>query len=203
MNIKSILLAMLMVTPFTAYADFSGSVGYSSDYMWRGATQSSGAASAHANLEYDMNGLFVGAWVGQVDFGDEASYEQDLYLGYKLPVTDSLSVTLGLIQYRYDKGAYDMIEEGFVKMNYNNLEMSYFMDTDTEDNYAHIGYNLWFIPHVDVALGYGMHDEDNDFSTLTVARDMGDFTLGMMVMLDKAFEGQTTDSISFELSYNF
>ena len=203
MKIKSFLLAMLLLTPFTAFADFSGSIGYSSDYMWRGATQSSGAASAHANLEYETNGFYVGAWVGQVDFGDEASLEQDLYMGYNIAVMDDLTVGLGLIQYRYDKGDYDMVEEGFAQLSYKNLELMYFLNTDSEDDYAHIGYNLWFIPYVDVALGYGYHDEDNDFSTLTVGKDVNDFNFNMMIMLDEVFEGQSSDSISFGISYNF
>ena len=116
---------------------------------------------------------------------------------------DDLTVGLGLIQYRYDKGDYDMVEEGFAQLSYKNLELMYFLNTDSEDDYAQISYNLWFIPYVDVALGYGYHDEDNDFSTLTVGKDVNDFNFNMMIMLDEVFEGQSSDSISFGISYNF
>lgn len=200
---KNILMGLLVLSTTFAYADVNGHVGYSSDYMWRGATQSAGASSLNASIELDSNGFFVGAWVGEVDFGDEATQERDLYAGYNLNVSDSLDFTLGLIQYRYDKGNYDTLEEGFVKVGYNNLNLSYFLDTDTEDDYAHISYDLWFVDALDVTLGYGYHDEDNDFSTLSLSKTFNNFTLSALVMLDEAFENQTSDSVSFGLSYNF
>lgn len=199
---KNILLGLLVLST-SAFADVNGSIGYSSDYMWRGATQSAGASSLNAGIELDSNGFFVGAWVGEVDFGDEATQERDLYLGYNLDVMDNLDVQLGLIQYRYDKGDYDTVEEGFVKVRYNNLKVAYYLDTDTENDYAHISYDLWFVNGVDASIGYGYHGEDDDFSTLTISKDINNFTLSALVMLDEAFENQTTDSVSFGLSYNF
>ena len=199
---KNILLGLLVLST-SAFADVNGSIGYSSDYMWRGATQSAGASSLNAGIELDSNGFFVGAWVGEVDFGDEATQERDLYLGYNLGVMDNLDVQLGVIQYRYDKGDYDTVEEGFVKVGYNSLTLSYFLDTDTENDYAHISYDLWFVNGVDASIGYVYHGEDDDFSTLTISKDINNFTLSALVMLDEAFENQTTDSVSFGLSYNF
>ena len=199
---KNILLGLFVLST-SAFADVNGSIGYSSDYMWRGATQSAGASSLNAGIELDSNGFFVGAWVGEVDFGDEATQERDLYLGYNLGVMDNLDVQLGVIQYRYDKGDYDTVEEGFVKVRYNNLKVAYYLDTDTENDYAHISYDLWFVNGVDASIGYGYHGEDDDFSTLTISKDINNFTLSALVMLDEAFENQTTDSVSFGLSYNF
>ena len=198
---KNILLGLLVLST-SAFADVNGSIGYSSDYMWRGVSQSAGASSFNAGIEVDSNGFFVGAWVGEVDFGDEATQERDLYLGYNLDVMDNLDVQLGLIQYRYDKGDYDTVEEGFVKVGYNSLTLSYFLDTDTENDYAHISYDLWFVNGVDASIGYGYHGEDDDFSTLTISKDINNFTLSALIMLDEAFENQTTDSVSFGLSYN-
>jgi uncharacterized protein (TIGR02001 family) len=199
---KNILLGLFVLST-SAFAGVNGSIGYSSDYMWRGVSQSAGASSFNAGIELDSNGFFVGAWVGEVDFGDEATQERDLYLGYNLGVMDNLDVQLGLIQYRYDKGDYDTVEEGFVKVGYNNLTVSYFLDTDTEDDYAHVSYDLWFVNGVDATIGYGYHDRNDDFSTLSLSKDFNNFTLSALIMLDEAFENQTSDSVSFGLSYNF
>jgi uncharacterized protein (TIGR02001 family) len=199
---KNILLGLFVLST-SAFAGVNGSIGYSSDYMWRGVSQSAGASSFNAGIELDSNGFFVGAWIGEVDFGDEATQEQDLYLGYNLDVMDNLDVQLGLIQYRYDKGDYDTVEEGFVKVGYNNLTVSYFLDTDTEDDYAHVSYDLWFVNGVDATIGYGYHDRNDDFSTLSLSKDFNNFTLSALIMLDEAFENQTSDSVSFGLSYNF
>jgi len=199
---KNILLGLFVLST-SAFAGVNGSIGYSSDYMWRGVSQSAGASSFNAGIELDSNGFFVGAWIGEVDFGDEATQEQDLYLGYNLDVMDNLDVQLGLIQYRYDKGDYDTVEEGFVKVGYNNLTVSYFLDTDTEDDYAHVSYDLWFVNGVDATIGYVYHDRNDDFSTLSLSKDFNNFTLSALIMLDEAFENQTSDSVSFGLSYNF
>ena len=199
---KNILLTSMMMLSTFGYADVSGHVGYSSDYIWRGVSQSQGAASLNAGIELESNGFFAGAWIGEVDYIDnDATQERDLYLGYNLDVTDNLDVQLGLIQYRFD--GLDTVEEGFVKVGYNNLNLSYFLNTDSEDDYAHISYDLWFVPAVDVSLGYGYHGEDDDFSSLNVSRDFNNFTLSALVLLDEAFEGQTSDSVSFGLQYNW
>lgn len=200
---KTLLTAALLIPTF-ALADVSGSVGYSSDYMWRGVTQSNGQASLNANLELEKNGFYAGAWVGQVDFGDDASLEKDLYLGYNFSASDNLNIGLGMIQYRWD-GGYDMVEEGFVSVAYNNLKVMYFLDTDTENDFARISYDISdFVPVVDVVLGYGYHDENNDFSELKVSYELNDsYELSMLVMLDMAFEDQFSDSVSFGLHYNF
>ena len=85
---KNILLGLFVLST-SAFADINGSIGYSSGYMWRGVSQSAGASSFNAGIEVDSNGFFVGAWVGEVDFGDEATQERDLYLGYNLDVMDN------------------------------------------------------------------------------------------------------------------
>ena len=199
---KNILMTLMLMSTTSAFADVTGHVGYESDYMWRGVSQSQGAASLNAGIELESNGFFAGAWIGEVDYLDnDATQERDLYLGYNLDVTDNLDVQLGLIQYRFD--GLDTVEEGFVKVGYNNLNLAYFVDTDSEDDYAFVSYDLWFINGFDASIGYGYHDRNDDFSILNVSKDINNFTLSAKVMLDEAFENQTTDSVSFGLSYNF
>ena len=55
---KNILLGLLVLST-SAFADVNGSIGYSSDYMWRGVSQSAGASSLNAGIELDSNGFFV------------------------------------------------------------------------------------------------------------------------------------------------
>jgi len=200
---KNILMTLMLMSTTTAFADVTGHVGYESDYMWRGVSQSQGASSFNASIELDTNGFFVGATYNEVDYLDnDATEEKDLYVGYTLDVMDNLDVSIGLIQYRFD-GGLDRVEEGFVKVGYNNLNLAYFVDTDSEDDYAFVSYDLWFINGFDASIGYGYHDENDDFSILNVSKDINSFTLSSKVMLDEAFENQTTDSVSFGLSYNF
>ena len=74
----------------------------------------------------------------------------------------------------------DTVEEGFVKVGYNNLNLAYFVDTDSEDDYAFVSYDLWFINGFDASIGYGYHDENDDFSIIECIKRHQYFTLSAM-----------------------
>jgi uncharacterized protein (TIGR02001 family) len=100
----------------TAHAEgaFSGSVALTSDYVFRGVTQTSGNPALQGSFDY-TNGLFyAGVWGSSVDFGADESVELDAYLGVT-PTTGPVSWDLALIGYFYpgagDDGAeYDYME---------------------------------------------------------------------------------------------
>ena len=109
---KNKFLALLLATcTLPAFADVSGYLGYTSDYMWRGVSQTMGKGAMQGNLMIEKNGLYGGVWASQVDFGDEATYEMDFYGGYELWLSDKWSIDVGVLQYNWDKG-YEDVEEG-------------------------------------------------------------------------------------------
>lgn len=113
-----------MIAGSIAYADNSssfshkltGSLTVTSDYVFRGITQSDEkpAAQAAATLG-NTTGLYIGAWVSNVDFndGDEAKAELDLSGGYKW-VWGPVSFDGGAIYYAYP-GASDMLDYDYVE----------------------------------------------------------------------------------------
>ena len=196
---RFLLIAMLFAMPLTTYAGSGVSVGVASDYFFRGVSQTD---QPHVNLTAigEWNGFHAGAWVGTVDFGDEADYEYDLFAGYKMNVMDNMSVELGVIQYRYDAGDYDMVEEVFAGLTYGGLSIRGFQDTDTDDTYAELGLDISnIVPVLDVNLLYGYHDEDNDFSALRVGYN----NFFAEIMLETVMDGQSMDSISVGYNYHF
>lgn len=211
---KILLLAMMCLAPFgyanaqqesmnTVNTDFS--VGLHSDYFFRGVSQMGDGAHWNMGSQVEAAGFFGGAWVGAVDFGDEASYEYDLWAGYKLDVMDNMSVSVGAIQYRYDAGPYDMVEEVFVGLDFGMLSIMGYQDTETDDNYAEMTLDVSrFVPVVDMNLHYGYHDDGNDFSALRVSKDINDnLNFGVTVMLETVMDGQSMDSISAGFNYVF
>ncbi len=192
----------MSTTPFV-WSDVSGSVGISSDYIWRGASQSAGNPSYNLNLEADAKGFYGGVWAGQVDFETETDWEYDLYAGYAMSLSDSISFDVGVIQYRYDVGI-DPLEEIYVGVNYGDFGIKYYRDTEDSDNQFVVGsYNVGFVPVVDVSLEYGRIDEDNDYKALNLGYD---FDNGVSVgahVLSSAFRGEALDNISVSLGYNF
>ena len=59
-------------------AEFESNVAISSDYIWRGMTQTNEepAVSGGFDIAGD-NGLYFGTWASNVEFGDDAALELD------------------------------------------------------------------------------------------------------------------------------
>lgn len=200
---KNKLLALLLtMSTLPAFAGVDGYLGYTSDYMWRGVSQTSGNAAIQGELSVSKGGLYGGVWASEVDFGDEATYEMDLFLGYELKVSDKFSLDVGVIQYNWDKG-YDDVEELFVKGNLNNISVAYYVDMeDSDKDYMEMGLKLPFVKFMDVSLNYGMFDSENDFWAMNMVKDWGKWEVSLLIMED-ARQDQFMDNASLGLFYKF
>jgi uncharacterized protein (TIGR02001 family) len=88
----------------------SGNVGVTSDYIFRGVTQTQHEPAIQGGVDYShKSGLYLGAWASNVSwvsegipggYKDNNSLEIDLYGGYK-GALDDLGYDLGLIHYYY------------------------------------------------------------------------------------------------------
>ena len=201
---KNKLLALLLsVCTIPAFADFSGSLGYTSDYVWRGVSQSGGSGAMQVDLMLEKNGLYGGVWASQVDFGDEATYEMDFYGGYELWLSDKWSIDVGVLQYNWDKG-YDDVEEAFVKVGLKDLSVGYYVDLSNSDNtYMEVGYTLPFIKWIDLGINYGRFDEDNDFWKVSMGKILGNKWYVNAEIYEDARQGQFTDHANIGLYYIF
>lgn len=200
---KNKLLALLLtMSTLPAFAGIDGYLGYTSDYMWRGVSQTSGNAAIQGELSVSKGGLYGGVWASEVDFGDEATYEMDLFLGYELKVSDKFSLDVGVIQYNWDKG-YDDVEELFVKGNLKNISVAYYVDMeDSDKDYMEMGLKLPFVKFMDVSLNYGMFDSENDFWAMNMVKDWGKWEVSLLIMED-AKQDQFMDNASLGLFYKF
>lgn len=84
-------------------AEVSMNIGATSNYIWRGVTQTDDAAAISGGVDWSSDiGIYLGAWASNVDFGPDTSpYELDLYGGYAGEVGD-FGYDIGLIYYTYD-----------------------------------------------------------------------------------------------------
>ncbi|BDY05274.1 TorF family putative porin [Ferrimonas sp. YFM] len=122
-----------------ANAELYGNFGVASDYLWRGTSLSDGAPAVSAGLDYlGESGFYVGGWASSVDFGDDTSYEVDLYGGYAGELS-GLGFDLGYIYYAYPNAgfegeSYDAdFGELYAKLNWKGLglETAYTTNTDS------------------------------------------------------------------------
>ena len=87
-----------------AIAEVSMNIGATSNYVWRGVTQTDDKAAISGGLDWSSDsGLYAGTWVSNVDFGgpDTSPYELDLYGGYAGEAGD-FGYDAGLIYYTYE-----------------------------------------------------------------------------------------------------
>jgi uncharacterized protein (TIGR02001 family) len=85
------------------FAEVSMNIGATSNYVWRGVSQTDDSAAISGGLDWSgATGLYAGTWVSNVDFGPGTSpYELDLYGGYAGEFGD-FGYDVGLIYYTYD-----------------------------------------------------------------------------------------------------
>jgi uncharacterized protein (TIGR02001 family) len=106
---------LLLALPASA-GDVSGSLALTTDYIYRGLSQTDGQPAAQAGVQFhSLAGWNAGLWGSSVDFqnGSGNAYELDLHAGYAWSLNPDLSMQLGYVHYAYladDDAGYDYDE---------------------------------------------------------------------------------------------
>ncbi len=120
MNKKLITLAVAgaLASPMFAVAadapasphSLTGNVGFVTDYLYRGISQTSGKPALQGGFDYaHSSGLYAGIWGSNVNWiadgnpgqNISAGLEIDVYGGYKGAITDDFGFDVGLLTYNY------------------------------------------------------------------------------------------------------
>ncbi len=97
--------------------DFSTTVGFVSEYSFRGIAQSNEGPALQGSIDWSHDsGFYAGVWGSSVDFND-ASLETDIYAGYTGEV-GGFTYDVGAIYYAYpgadvDDNQYNFVEAAF------------------------------------------------------------------------------------------
>jgi len=131
MNIKlpilfgAVGLALATATPVLS-APLSANGAVTSNYVFRGISQSGGNPAASAGLDYDagdlLPGLAVGTWVSSINFGNDTPIEWDLYGSYTGTIVDKFTYNVGFITYNYPNSPHATNynwAEGYVGLAYD------------------------------------------------------------------------------------
>ena len=93
-----------VVVEEAAESPFSWSVAATSDYVFRGVSQTDESPALQASFTYSAPmGFYVGAWAANVDFGDGGpDVELDTYIGYNTDLGDEfVNLDVSLLRYNY------------------------------------------------------------------------------------------------------
>jgi len=109
-------LALLAGVGFCSQAkaqDVTGNVAVTSDYVFRGVSQTRENPAISAGVDATFGDFYAGGWASNVDFGDDTDAEVDVYGGWRSELS-GWAVDLGGVAYLYtgqpDGADYDYVE---------------------------------------------------------------------------------------------
>jgi uncharacterized protein (TIGR02001 family) len=87
---KIVFASALLAGAGVVQAELSANLGVSSNYYFRGITQTDDKAAVSGGIDYKHDsGVYVGTWMSNVDFGGKEDVEVDGYLGFANDIGDS------------------------------------------------------------------------------------------------------------------
>ncbi|GAD57769.1 hypotheical conserved protein [Brevundimonas abyssalis TAR-001] len=105
--------AVLALAGAASAQDFSFNLTATSDYVWRGVSQSDEDFAIQGGVDYESGIFYAGTWASTVDFGDDTDAEWDIYLGVA-PSVGGFDWDFGITHYMYlgdpDGSDYDFTE---------------------------------------------------------------------------------------------
>ena len=203
MNKLLVLFAGVLMS--TSSFAMSGSYGVSTDYMWRGQTQTDHGMHANLSLKQDLGGGFYGgAWTGNVEVNGTQELEMDFYGGFTKMKGD-FWVDAKYVAYRYTGETVTDFEERIVSVGYNAFSYGKAHGIEEALNYEWYELKLPFIKWADVTLHSGEWENGLDNKSVKLNWSLtDDLTLGMMVMSHIRDDNMRTgDAISFHLKSKF
>ena len=186
-NKKALLtlaVSAAILSTSTASAEFSANIAVGNNYIWRGVTQTEDNAAVSGGLDFAAkNGLYIGTWASNVDFGDDAGTEVDIYGGYSNELGNGLSYDIGAIRYLYTGAASGgNFTEGYLNFGFKGVSLSLNNDFENDNFYASLGYE----GETASGLGYGIKvgdysfdESDGDYSHVQLSLSKNDFTFAI------------------------
>jgi len=147
-----------------ATADVAGNLGATSNYMWRGTTQTGGAAAISGGIDYtNESGIYAGIWTSNSSFG---SPETDYYIGFG-GEAGGFSYDISVIDYTYTQADdIDWIEidlgGGIGDFSFNVGITGDIFGTDTDALYIEAAYDFALNDKTTLTLHVGSYDFDDE-----------------------------------------
>ena len=203
---KALVIILLSIMAFGAQAaSVSGSVGYGSDYIFRGQSQTEGDSALSMGLHVDAGkGIYAGVWASEVSYvGSDADRETDLYVGWAGSIGNDFSLDVGYIDYAYSGDANLDGSEIYISGSYKDLSISHFIGRDDFNDYTEVSYNV--MDAVDVS--YGSWDTVGDNWSVSRSFDLPMGIEGTVAYVDFAAEDGSgladEDTFVFSVSKSF
>ena len=167
-----ISVGMLSVSTGATAASVEANVGFATDYVFRGFSQTNEDPAISGGFDYGFdNGFYVGTWASNVNFGpgSDTSTEIDLYGGYAFDVSEGVSLDFSYIYFVYPGETDGLNYSEFVaSVSFSDLSFGivyspdYFgSDSDAVVLNADYSFSLGGAWGLDLHAGYTVTDEED------------------------------------------
>jgi uncharacterized protein (TIGR02001 family) len=211
-------LGMASMIAGTAQAGISGTVTATSDYDFRGISQSGTDVALQGSLDWAHDsGFYLGAWGSNVDFSSEGAdfgedIEVDLYTGFSKSLESGFSWNAGFIYYLYPGAEYpgtstkldywevslgggfkDFAAKFWYSDNFGNFEDV--SGTSADAWYAEVNYTIKLPQDFAIGLHAGHSDGDywGDFDyqdyAVSISKALGHFNLMLKYVYPDVADG--------------
>ena len=146
-------------------AEFESNVALSSDYIWRGMTQTAEEPAISGGFDIaGESGLYFGTWASNVEFGDGAALELDWYAGYASELDNGFSYDIGYLAYTYPGEDSLDFEEIYVCFGYSYFGYTFSSGQDSAPDNSEISVALG---ETGLGLTYGDYDEYGEYTIIS------------------------------------
>ena len=146
-------------------AEFESNVALSSDYIWRGMTQTAEEPAISGGFDIaGESGLYFGTWASNVEFGDGAALELDWYAGYASELDNGFSYDIGYLAYTYPGEDSLDFEEIYVGFGYSYFGYTFSSGQDSAPDNSEISVALG---ETGLGLTYGDYDEYGEYTIIS------------------------------------
>ena len=132
---KLLSVLFLAMTALAAQAEVTGNLGLTSDYRFRGISQSQNAPAVQGGVDYNhSSGFYIGNWNSSVSsqvYTQGSGVESDLYAGFKKDIYKGLTLDVGSYNYFYPRaktagtGSNFDTYEAFLGLGYGPVSAKY------------------------------------------------------------------------------
>ena len=193
------LLLLITFISLPSYSAVSANVSFTSDYIWRGMTQSDGPA-IQGGFDYaNDSGFYAGIWGSNVNFNDGAGSELDYYFGYGFEM-GGIGVDLGYVAFDYPENDTGLdFEEIVLGLSMGDLGLTFALGQDGAPDYTEVSYGFGA-----VGIAYGQYDDYGDNLSISYGFTCGTYDCGLAYsdFSDDGY-GADEDAIVFSVSASF
>lgn len=222
---SAVALTAIPTLSFAQDSPLSFNAAVTSDYRYRGISQSRLKPAVSAGVDYAIpGGFYVGAWASSIkwikDSGGDASVELDVYGGYKGEIAKDFGYDVGVLQYVYPKArttawnasyanpntteVYGALTFGPATLKYSHSVTNLFGNINSKNSgyidltaSFDVGGGVMLAPHV----GYQKVAKNSTFSytdySLTVSKDFSGWLLSAAVVGTDTKDGSNGKSVYY------